>query len=51
MFNAFLLTPYRENEAHSWNFPVPPRELIQGEEEYEIEKSYNTTELRPPTSS
>ena len=37
-FHASLLTPYQENEVHSRNFPTPPPDLIEGEEEYEIEK-------------
>ena len=36
--HASLLTPYRENEVHGRNFPAPPPDLIEGEEEYEIEK-------------
>ena len=38
VFHASLLSPYCENEVHGWNFPVPPPDLINGEEEYEIEK-------------
>ena len=38
VFHTSLLSPYRENEVHSWNFPAPPPDLINGEEEYEIEK-------------
>jgi hypothetical protein len=38
VFHVSLLTSYQENEIHSRNFPAPPPELIQGEEEYEIEK-------------
>ena len=38
VFHASLLSPYHENEIHSQNFPVPPPDLINGEEEYEIEK-------------
>ena len=38
VFHASLLSPYRENEVHGRNFPVPPPDLINGEEEYEIEK-------------
>ena len=37
-FHASLLTPYQENEVHGWNFPAPPPDLIEGEEEYKIEK-------------
>ena len=38
VFHASLLSPYRKNEVHGWNFPAPPPDLIDGEEEYEIEK-------------
>ena len=38
VFHATLLSPYRKNEVHGQNFPVPPPDLINGEEEYEIEK-------------
>ena len=38
VFHASLLSPYRENEIHGKNFPAPPPDLIDGEEEYEIEK-------------
>ena len=38
VFHASLLSPYRENEVHSKNFPAPPPDLINREEEYEIEK-------------
>ena len=38
VFHASLLSPYRENEVHSRNFPAPPPDLINGEEEYKIEK-------------
>ena len=37
-FHASLLSPYCENEVHGRNFPVPPPDLINGEEEYEIKK-------------
>ena len=38
VFHASLLLPYCENKIHGRNFPTPPPELINGEEEYEIEK-------------
>ena len=37
VFHASLLTPYKENEIHGLNFPAPPPDLIDNEEEYEIE--------------
>ena len=30
-------TPYKENNIHGPNFPQPPPNLINGEEEYEVE--------------
>ena len=38
VFHASFLSPYCENEIHGKNFPAPPSDLIDGEEEYEIEK-------------
>ena len=33
-----VLTPYKENDIHGPNFPQPPPDLINGEEEYEVEQ-------------
>ena len=38
VFHTFLLLPYHKNRIHSLNFPAPPLDLIEGEEEYEIKK-------------
>ena len=38
VFHASLLTPYHENEVHGPNFPAPPPDLIDNEEEYKIER-------------
>ena len=38
VFHASLLTPYKENNIHGPNYPQPPPDLINGEEEYEIER-------------
>ena len=38
VFHASLLSPYCENAVHGPNFPSPPPDLINGEEEYKIEK-------------
>ena len=32
-----LLTPYIETQAYGENYPQPPPEIIDGEEEYEVE--------------
>jgi hypothetical protein len=38
VFHADLITPYKETELHGPNFTRPPPDLINGEEEYEVEK-------------
>ena len=38
VFHPSLLSPYHENTNHSPNFPSPPPDLINGEEEYEVKK-------------
>src|SRR6266498_1418186 len=41
MFNTFhtaLLMPYKENDVHGPNFPYPPPDLVEGQEEWEIER-------------
>ena len=38
VFHANLLTPYRETELYGANFIRPPPDLIDGVEEYEVEK-------------
>ena len=37
VFHASLLTPVRENDTHGPNFALPPPDLVEGEEEYEVE--------------
>ena len=38
VFHTSLLSPYGETDVHGPNFPKPPPDLIEGEEEYKIEK-------------
>src|SRR6266478_4390040 len=38
VFHASLLNPYHETNAHGPNFTRPPPDLIEGEEEYEVER-------------
>jgi len=38
VFHASLLTPYKETDRHRPNFLEPPPDLIDGKEEWEIEK-------------
>ena len=37
IFHASLLSPYQETDVHGPNFPQPPPDLIEGEEEFEVE--------------
>ena len=41
VFHASLLSPYQETAAHGPNFSRPPPDLIDGEEEYEVERIVN----------
>ena len=41
VFHASLLSPYQETAAHGPNFSRPPPDLINGEEEYEVERIVN----------
>ncbi len=38
VFHASLLTPYHETNAHGPNFTHPPPDLIEGEEEFKVER-------------
>jgi len=38
VFHANLITPYKETELHGPNFTRPPPDLIEGEQEFEVEK-------------
>ena len=38
IFHASLLTPYQENETYGENYPNPPPDVIEGQEEWEIER-------------
>ena len=41
IFHASLLLPYCETTAHGPNYSRPPPDLIEGEEEYKVEKVIN----------
>lgn len=41
IFHAFLLTPFLKNEVHGPNYMLPPPDLIEGEEEYQVEAITN----------
>ena len=38
MFHANLITPYKEMELHGPNYTRPPPDLVDGEEEFKVEK-------------
>ena len=38
MFHASLLTPYHENDIHGVNDEELPPDLVEGQQEWEIEK-------------
>ena len=38
VFHANLITPYKETELHGPNYTQPPPDLVDGEEEFEVEK-------------
>jgi len=38
VFHASLLTPYKETDQHGPNFIKPPPDIIEGKEEWEVEK-------------
>jgi hypothetical protein len=38
VFHTDLLTPYRETPTHGANYQRPPPDLVEGMEEYEVEK-------------
>jgi len=42
VFHVDLLTPYKETEFHGRNFERPLPDLIDGEEEYEVERIINS---------
>ncbi len=42
VFHVDLLTPYKEMEFHGHNFEQPLPDLINGEEEYEVERIINS---------
>ncbi len=42
VFHVDLLTPYKETTTHGVNYTRPPPDLINGEEEYEVERVINS---------
>ena len=45
VFHANLITPYKETELHGPNFTRPPPDLVDGEEEYEVEKVIDAKQI------
>ena len=41
-----LLTPYKEMATYGQNYTRPPPDLINGEEEYEVERIINSRQFR-----
>ena len=41
VFHATLLSPYKETTTYGPNFPQPPPDIIEGEEEHEVEAILN----------
>ncbi len=46
VFHIDLLTLFQETKEHSENYPWPPPELIDGEEEFEVEEIINDRTFR-----
>jgi hypothetical protein len=42
VFHGSLLSPYYETTEHGANFVHPPPELIEGEEEYKVDRIMNS---------
>jgi len=45
VFHVDLLTPYKETATYGSNYTRPPPDLINGEEEYEVERIINSRQL------
>jgi hypothetical protein len=46
VFHTDLLTPYRETPTHGTNYQRPPPDLVDGMEEYEVEKVLDSRRYR-----
>jgi hypothetical protein len=46
IFHSSLLSPYHKTTQHGPNFPQPPPDLIEGEEEYKVEAICNHQHFR-----
>ena len=45
-FHAILLSPYKETQVHGPNFTRPPPDLVDGEEEYEVDRILKDRRIR-----
>ncbi len=45
-FHATLLSPYKETQVHGPNFTRPPPDLVDGEEEYEVDRILKDRRIR-----
>ena len=45
-FHASLLTPYKENAVHGPNYTQPPADLIEGQQEWEVERIIRHRKVR-----
>ena len=45
-FHAGLLSPYVETELHGKNYPKPPPDIVDGEEEYEVKQIIGSRRIR-----
>src|SRR6266404_6156736 len=45
VFHVDLLTPYKETATYGSNYTRPPPDLIDGEEEYEVERIINSRQV------
>jgi len=45
-FHAVLLSPYNETQVHGPNFTRPPPDLVDGEEEYEVDRILKDRRIR-----
>jgi hypothetical protein len=45
VFHASLLLPYKETTAHGPNFTIPPPDIVEGEEQWEVEEIVNVRQF------
>jgi hypothetical protein len=45
VFHASLLLPYKETTAHRPNFTIPPPDIVEGEEQWEVKEIVNVQQF------